>query len=230
MKMILGLLLFSTSAFAVERLAPNDPLLANDPTQQRITIADYAIASSSDKIAQRLDTDMVGLNRLAMEVMDELVKHSVNELSKRGYGSAAQKVISDYQAVRSRMSFQEVGDHAAWSVFLTNLYHLLQTTLGDKVLQATHLDDIWELNYTVPVTFHPTNQEWDMVEYRKHFTVFAGLVSYWVSFVACEAISYGAGIILVCEPIGSMIEKVMQFYIAPPISDKVYKRANALPL
>lgn len=231
MKLIFGLLLLSSTAGAVEQLAPNDPILMQDPTQQHSTaIADYAIESGSDKIAQRLDTNVTGLNRLLLEVADELVKHSVKELSSRGFNFEAQQVVSDYSAVRTNLSFQDVGDHAPWSIFLTNLYKTLQYTLGDKVLQATHLDDIWELNYTVPVVMHPTNHEWDMAEYQKHFTVFAGLVSYWVSFVACEAISYGAGIILVCEPIGSMIEKVMKNYIAPTISDRVYKRANGLPL
>lgn len=232
MKLLLGFICFfgAATAFAVEQLAPNDPLLAQDPTQRHTLISDYAIQSGSDKVAAQLATGTIGLERLLNKTVENITKQAIQELTDRGYDMEAQKVFSDYNRVKNSMGFQDVGDHAPWAAFLTNLYNLLQATLGDKLMKQLHLDDIWEINYTVPVAMHPTNHEWDMVEYRKHFTVLAGVISYWVSFIACEIISYGAAISLVCEPIGSMIELVMKDYIAPPISDKVYKRANGLPL
>ncbi len=229
MKMLVLLLMLSTGAFATERLAPNDPALMNDPTeneQRTDKIGEYAIQSGADRLAQLLDSDPEGIAKLLNQTVDGIVQNAVQALNDHGYSSQAMQVMSDYQRVKGTISARDIGDHAAWSVFLTNLYNELETLLGDRLMKMLHLDDIWYINYCVPVVFAPKNPEWDMVEYRKHFTVLAGIIGYWSSFIACEVISYGSAITLICEPIGCVVEKVVRDYISPPISDRVYKRAN----
>ncbi len=81
-------------------------------------------------------------------------------------------------------------------------------------------------------------------EYRRHFAGtrwekgpdplatavlhhgFAGVVTYWVVWAACEAATYGSGYGLVCSPAGDLAEIAVEKWVAPKVSDKLYVRAN----
>lgn len=81
-------------------------------------------------------------------------------------------------------------------------------------------------------------------EYRRHFAGtkyfdndpyasdqythfgFAGVVTYWVTWGACEAATWGGGYIIVCTPVASIAEIAVTALVAGPASDKVWESFN----
>jgi len=81
-------------------------------------------------------------------------------------------------------------------------------------------------------------------EYRRHFAGtrweagpdpfatdvlhhgFAGVVTYWVVWAACEAATYGTATALVCSGAGDLAEIAVEKWVAPKVSDRLYERAN----
>jgi hypothetical protein len=61
-----------------------------------------------------------------------------------------------------------------------------------------------------------------------NFIPLVGCVSYWISWVSCEIVSFSAGVFIICTPISSMVESIMTEFVAPALSDRVYTRANSL--
>lgn len=55
---------------------------------------------------------------------------------------------------------------------------------------------------------------------------FAPVVTYWLIWAGCQAATSGMGSLLVCSPAGTAGEFVMERYVAPPISSKIFERAN----
>lgn len=146
----------------------------------------------------------------------------------------------------------DVGDHSPFSEWIAVWYAQLEAVLGVQIMEMTHLRDIWVLNYTLPVVFRPhEGAAWclDMdggdceAEYRRHFAGtkwqkrpdpdadevqhhgFAGVVTYWAVWGGCTAATSGVGS-LFCGPAGTGAEFVMERYVAPGLSDRIYARGN----
>jgi hypothetical protein len=121
------------------------------------------------------------------------------------------------------MGRTEVGDHdpVAW---MHTLAQKLNALLGPKIMKLSHLDDIDELAYTIPVVFKCEDRV-DAKEYSLHFCMFSGIVAYWVTDLACTAGTYGTAYALVCSPIGDLAEELVSRVIAPRFSDKFWNKA-----
>jgi hypothetical protein len=231
----LATFLFSTAALA-DQWDANDPRLKIDPTTTDSygAVSDYIQHAGIDKIAYTLEHNTEsGRNGIAIlvdQTVQNMVTSGINQLYSKGFKADADRLLSEYNQIVSGKIIDswDVGDHQPWSQWLVKFYNELVALLGQQTVTFLHLDDLWELNYTVPVVFHPKDIRWDITEYRKHFVVLAGLVTYWVVDMACEAITYGSGWFLICTPIGDISEKVMVLYIAPGLSDRIYKKANNL--
>lgn len=193
-----------------------------------MTVSEYITASGLDRVAATARTNR-GVAFLVDNMVTNIVDTGLNALMAKGLRSDALRLQKEYQAIVQGkiISSWDLGDHEPWSQWLVKFYNELETLLGHDLCVRLHLDDIWEINYAVPVVFHPKDPRWDIIEYRKHFVPLAGSISYWVSYIACEAITYGAGMVfLICTPIGDICEGMMTDYIAPDLSDYVYNRAN----
>lgn len=57
-------------------------------------------------------------------------------------------------------------------------------------------------------------------EYNHHG--FAGVVTYWVVWGVCEGATYGSGAFMVCTPIASVAETLIERYVAPKASDRIW--------
>lgn len=55
---------------------------------------------------------------------------------------------------------------------------------------------------------------------------FAGVVAYWVTWAACEVVTYGTGWVLICMPAGQVVETTVELFIAPEVSDRIYAKYN----
>ncbi len=81
-------------------------------------------------------------------------------------------------------------------------------------------------------------------EYRRHFAGtkwqmdddqfaterlhdgFAGIVTYWIVWIACEAATYGGGLVFICTPASELAEILMERYVAPGLAAKLWLRNN----
>lgn len=163
-----------------------------------------------------------------------------------------------YFQPNSPLRLDDMGDHDPLSQWLANLYDKLLALLGQKVMDMTHLSDIKVFNFATPVVFHPkASEKWCVetlkehpedtciAEYRRHFagtrwqrvddpfakSLHDGLIPvicYWLAWGACEAATWGTGWFIICTPIGDVCEVLAERYLAPPMSDKIFNRANGL--
>ncbi len=228
---LLFLLACATSACGQDiQLPPDDSRLSQNPDDTRTSIPTYKTWSGLDKLAAAMgDTpEQVALQLDA--TIDAMVMTGIRALNEKGETNAANYFFGRYNNDHIKNYFhthRDLFDHAPWSQFLVDFYACLVSILGQQMVDFMHFDDLNITNYAVTVAFDPKNPEWDMLEYSKHFIPLSGCIAYWASYWACVAVTYGSGAIaMICSPIGVVVEYVMVNYIAPPLSDMVYKKAN----
>lgn len=152
--------------------------------------------------------------------------------------------------------FDDVGDHAPLSEWVAQWYAVLEADFGVEFMELSHLRDIWVLNYTIGVVFNPkAAEQWCSEqlakypqdtcekEYGRHFIGtkymdndplatavlhhgFSGIVSYWVTWAACEAATYGTGFFIICGPIAMVVEDGIELIVAPGVSRKIWGMYN----
>lgn len=168
--------------------------------------------------------------------LDALVKFALYKLKKHDREKAFQfesEWESKFQGTLTRYvdkrlaGVRDLGDYKPLSDWLAVLYYTLVVIYGEQTVKFLHLDDINIFNYAVPVVFamHDIlgqNVKISEDEYKKHFVPFAGVVTYWGIFIACEVVTYSAGWTLICTPAGMGGEYIMVKAVAPNLSPKVY--------
>jgi hypothetical protein len=85
------------------------------------------------------------------------------------------------------------------------------------------------MNYALSVVFKPNgiwrnHTDYDRIEYRKHFIPFADTATYWISLEVCK--HYAMQYKKFCDRGAGILEHVMGRYVAPRISDAVFKLAT----
>lgn len=232
---IASFFLIATSFAKAESWAPNDERLKIDPTTSTDSygaVQAYIQHASLDRLAAQLESNNgKGVAYIVNDMVNDMVVKGINTLYDKGFKADADRLLHEYDfTVKGKIvDSWDLGDHEPWSQWLVKFYAELVRLLGQDLVNYLRLDDINEVNYAVPVVFHPKDPRWDMIEYRKHFVPLAGAIGYWVPYISCEAITYGSGWILICMPIGDICEKVVVNYIAPDLSDRIYKKANNIP-
>lgn len=113
------------------------------------------------------------------------------------------------------------------SDFLRDWYHTVKELIGEQACVTLHFDDIQVINEGTPVVLRLKKWMADQVPtsqvYEQYFDPWAGCVAYWLVWAGCEAVTYGAGIVLVCSPIAMMAENFVFYQVAPHYSDRVYQ-------
>lgn len=114
------------------------------------------------------------------------------------------------------------------SGFLADWYHAFKDTFGEQVTHLMRIDDIQVLNYAIPVVFSldgvldDDGIDMDSDTYEVYFIPFAGVVAYWSVWGVCEGFTFGTGWVFLCEPAGSLAERITVRRIAPQISDRMF--------
>jgi hypothetical protein len=155
--------------------------------------------------------------------LNAVIATGVEELRHKHFDNEASRIESEWKNTYQGFILNRVtavGDHAPIQ-WLFNTWATLNALLGKDLMHLTHLDDIWEFAYTIPVVFwcedHIASNE-----YSLHFVMFSGAVSYWVSMSVCAGALFGSPFALICSPVGDVCEYLMVHTIAPKISPKVW--------
>lgn len=205
------------------------------------------------RVVHRLQ--MEDLEGLAQEALTKALNRAADAFDDRGRPELGQRLRREWTA-RSALGLMDTGDHEPLSLWIAQWYQILEDVFGADFLELTHLRDIWVLNFTLPVVLAPDEAApWCQEqlrshpedtcdrEYRRHFAGtkyggidpyatddlhhgFAGVVTYWLVYGACEAATYGTGQILLCGPAGTAAEDSMEMFLAPAISGNIWTRHN----
>lgn len=172
--------------------------------------------------------------------LNALIRIACVHLRLRGHKQEAKEILQQWETNWNGYIMRigrDIGDHEPLSAWVSVTYLIIEGLIGPTVMEFLHLDDIFILNHAIPVVFHPCDFPMDnvsgerIVEYKRHFASggtrngFMPTVSFWVSYIGCVAGTYGAGFVMVCSPIGSGVEWVTKQWVAPKLSDYIWKQS-----
>ena len=156
----------------------------------------------------------------------------------------ADRLISQWETSSARFpmlvasGLEDLGDHAPLFAWINTYLDQVGAKYGAIILNLPIVKNIQMLNYSIPVVFRPhgswqtdgASQGLDLrIEYRKHFIPFANIVTYYAALLGCEyAVNHNGQPQLkkICKPAAQKLEFVMGRYIAPVVSDWIFKASN----
>lgn len=225
----LSIMLFSSLGFA--------------HTDQRETLLVKDFKPLKALLPESLRDQAVSTTQLAAQTdqtVSVIVRLVVFELRLKGYDEVAEAIEDEAKGFEGYLSRSAaIGDHKPLSDFLARVCFIAEALLGEYTYKALHIDDLFILNFGIPVTFDPnqdsawcqeTKESTCKIDYRLHTVPVLGVVTYWAAWGGCTGATWGAGAItFICAPIGSFAENVMVLYFAGDISNRVWDRHNAPP-
>jgi hypothetical protein len=162
------------------------------------------------------------------KVVSAMIENGTLALAEAGHMNEANRIRREWQVVEKKIFglSDALGDHRPLSQWLANVYNSMERILGKARMEALHLDDIYIVNYAVPVVITPKNG-WDKNEYSLHFVPFTGVVVFWSSLRACMN-AFGGNKYLrqYCYRISSTLERRVTSDIAPRLSNFVFDKFN----
>ena len=179
------------------------------------------------------------------QAMGAIMSHAVNVLKYYGYAKKAERIGYEYERFYKTaftdkfLGAKEIGDHEPLNEWVKQVHEDIEAEIGEYLCNFLHLHDMFILNYGVPVTMHP--ELYALNEYNDHFAghikegrkwVFkhhgvAGVVTYWGVNIACSVGTAGMGMVsFVCGPMSTAAEVGMDKFIAPPLGEKIWTKAN----
>lgn len=182
-----------------------------------------------------LDTTRIGFNEAVQALIQDLARQGktleAQELSERWGrdGGAAQFEMA------FSFGFDDLGDHAPLFTWLEAYIVKLEDKFGAIISRLPVVQNIRMMNFAIPVVFAPASSRWQIahqdnrIEYRKHFIPFANLITYYVANYACNLVVVKSGntqLKRICKPAAEKLQFAMGRYVAPHISDFIFKVAN----
>jgi hypothetical protein len=193
--------------------------------------------------ARNLEKDQLAAAKDIDDAIFNLINLAVNVLNVQGHYAIAGDIEVEYLlhyrgAVTAQvLGVKEIGDHPPLSEWLVKVHDKIHDAIGDFLCKYFRFHDIFILNYGLPVVFNP--KQYKLNDYKDHFAGHhiwgwfwehhgvAGVVTYWLVNGVCIGSTYGLGIVtFICGPIASLSENVMDKRIAPPIAERIWKRAQ----
>ena len=208
------------------------------------TTEDAAIQASLDARDQFVTAlahkDFQGLTHEAFDVAVKALAEQVR--SEYNDSEMADSLLKQWnsssanfdKAIANRIAQRDLGDHAPLFPWLASYIKTLADKYGTLIYSLQIVKDIVTLNYAIPVVFSP-HGSWQVagvdsrIEYRLHFIPFADVVTYYVVLYGCkyELSQHGAGNLgQLCSKAAEKLEFVMGRYIAPVVSDWIFKQTN----
>lgn len=127
---------------------------------------------------------------------------------------------------------KDLGDHDPLFSWIQDFLKKTADKYGTIIYSLPIVQNIVMLNFAIPVVFAP-HGAWQVsgvdsrIEYRKHFIPFANLVTYYVSLYGCKYALAHAGMTTgakqLCTKAATKLEFVMGRYIAPMVSDWIFR-------
>ncbi len=137
--------------------------------------------------------------------------------------------------IASMLGKKELGDHDPLFPWIQDFLNNLGDKYGTIIFSLPIVQNIVMLNYAIPVVFSPhgtwqTAEANNRIEYRKHFIPFANIVTYYVSLYGCKYVlaqqGVTTGVKQLCTKAATKLQHVMGRYIAPVVSDWIFKSGN----
>jgi hypothetical protein len=197
----------------------------------------------TEEIAHAFENDPFKSAQIVDEAIDNMFKWSFVILRAEGRTDIADTLEFEYSVVykdyfqRSVLGILEMGDHPPMNEWLKTAHEKIHDVVGDFICKQAHLHDIYVLNQSIPIVFDPKSYKLD--DYLDHFAGhliwgwfwehhgFAGVVTYWTVNGACIGMTWGLGVVpFVCSPIATLAEDIMDKRIAPPMGERIWKRAQ----
>ena len=128
----------------------------------------------------------------------------------------------------------DLGDHAPLFQWIEDFLQKTSMKYGTVIYMLPIVKNIETMNFAIPVVFKPqgswqVNGANNRVEYRKHFIPFANLITYYVALYGCNYIVHREAapqLKKLCKPAAEKLRFVMGRYIAPMVSDWIFKAGN----
>lgn len=173
------------------------------------------------------------LARRIDDATDTMFKLAVSEMLDAGMVDEADDLNALWTvrgcrgAGGAELTGRDIGDHAPLSDCLEQLYDRTEAALGTELMAFLHLDDIWKLNYGVPVALHIKTidgADIDQSEYALHFVPTASVISYWSVWAGCTGATWGLAYSVICTPAAMLSRHLTTEFIAPPLAPRFYQR------
>lgn len=161
----------------------SEPTSRVDAPKDRMQATRFDHGPIQARITQRLNDG--DFTNLMVESYDQMFALAQTLMTNAGHGDEAALLKNEWEGrYRNLMAgkLEDVGDHKPLSEWVNEWYTIIYNLLGETVMTDTHLKDIWILNFTVPVVFHPqASNAWCTeqlsvfpedtceAEYRRHF-------------------------------------------------------------
>jgi Zn-dependent protease with chaperone function len=215
-------------------------------TQLHATTATAQINDESDVLYQTsLDVrdqfvtalenkDFTSITHQAMGDAIAMLAQELRDRSDEESASALESVWNQNEGVFFTAQLTDLGDHAPLIPKLEDYFKTLSTKYGTILMSLPLVQDIRTLNFALPVVFQPKGSwqsaDYDnRIEYRKHFIPFANIVTYYGVLVACNIVAKKSAqpdLKKVCKPAAEKLRFAMGRYIAPQVSDWIFKETN----
>ncbi len=178
--------------------------------------------------------------KIAHDAFDHAIQAMVEDLRSRGDDQMANELLLKWHHSEAAfyLSVMDLGDHAPLFPWLADYINKMADKYGTIILSLPYVKDIITLNFAIPVVFTP-HGKWQIagidsrIEYRKHFIPFANIVTYYVSLYGCKYIMAKQGMSQIgnqlCGKAAERLEFAMGRYIAPQISDFIFKQTDLRP-
>ena len=171
--------------------------------------------------------------------MSNAIAELAADLRARHNDALADELLGNWNRTQfqifSNMTMKDLGDHAPLFQWLEDFFTKMADQYGTIIYSLPYVSDIRTLNFAIPVVFVPKGN-WQMVgqdnriEYRKHFIPFANIVTYYAAFYGCQFAVVKLGVPQLkqlCGKAADQLKFVMGRYIAPQVSDWIFKGVNA---
>lgn len=129
---------------------------------------------------------------------------------------------------------KDLGDHSPLLPWLEGFFQKVSDKYGTIILSLPMISEVRTLNFAIPVVFSP-HGSWQMadvdsrIEFRKHFIPFANIITYYAANYGCLYVVQQNGLgqfKKLCTKAAEKLKFVMGRYIAPVISDFIFKSTN----
>lgn len=185
--------------------------------------------------------------KTSSQILDKLVREGFEDLEAAGDTALAEQLAHEWnanyvgqlEAIALGLPLdtsKNLGDHPPLSMWVENYYKLLAARTRGMIRQVRIIEDLHKMNFALAVVFHPkgswqaeyVGKEW--IEYRRHFIPMANIITYWGSYFGCRYVTVKVPELKqmkrYCKKIAGKLEWAMGQYVAPKLSDAVFKRAN----
>ncbi|MCW3101365.1 MAG: hypothetical protein JWL77_6983 [Chthonomonadaceae bacterium] len=175
----------------------------------------------------------LAIRELAQQLRDE---HQDNVMADDLLNQWTQSSANFAAEIEFRLGQKDLGDHAPLFPWIQDFLKKMADKYGTIIYSIPLVQNIQMINLAIPVVFAPRSTSWQVVgvdsriEYRKHFIPFANLITYYVSLYGCKYILAHNGVTQganqLCTKAAEKLKFVMGRYIAPVVSDWIFKQSN----